>query len=819
MFLTPDEQAVLDAALGELAGGPLPFDELLERLLERGLTLEEDELDEVTLDEILVTTDATWTSEDGIVANVASLLDGSVFTHRITASELERGVVDFTPDLVVIDFDDEELRLHGGGVLTLRFPRDAEPEFDAHGSFTGSPGWLDRFQPGDIVAFRRVGQEMRLEAVGSVGDGDAESAALADAFELHAGPGEGIEPIFCIFDALCSDPGLFRTAVLPVGELLEAAGLRVDGAFVGRADEKFEPQGVLAERARRERIASMYAFDRCCETAFNDVAEAWSSWVLTPPGATPTVAPDVGAALAHGFVAPAFVEWVTRRPVGPSPMLHDFATALIDHSEDEGGAAALFVRASNAELGGRVLDAEADLALALQHDPEYHSAALHLSRYAGDRGDLAAAVDLLRRAGVRHDHPELQYLTGLLQRLNRTGRNEPCPCGSGRKFKACCLQSPKLPIEERAGWLFHKLALYAVDSSRYSHVIGLASGAVDPDAPDLTEQIRQMADDPFVIDLAVFENGCADGFLDERGILLPEDERAMLAEWCETTRRLWEITACDPGDTMTLRDTSTAESVVVSERTASRHRRPGEYLLARVVPAGAQQQLIGEPLLIGLRQRDETLRLLDSDPGADQFADWYGAMLAPPVLTTREGEPMELCRAVVRGDRETVRSALDTHYIHDDDQWLDTVELDGDRIIRAFLAFDDDGDLHVTAWSVARLMRVLDALRTAVPDLDTVEVVLDDEPEPLDPAAVDLTVDGPGAELVERMIREKEIAWLDESIPALDGLTPRQAADDPTRREDLVSLLREFDRMQARMPAGAAGFDASRLREALGLGE
>lgn len=145
--------------LDELADGPLPFDELLDRLLDRGLTLDEDELDEVTLDEIILTTDGTWTSEDGLVANVASLLDGSVFTHRITASELERGVVDFTPDLVVIDFDDEELRLHGGGVMTLRFPHNAEAEFHAHGSFTGPVGWLDRFQSGDIVAFHRVGQE------------------------------------------------------------------------------------------------------------------------------------------------------------------------------------------------------------------------------------------------------------------------------------------------------------------------------------------------------------------------------------------------------------------------------------------------------------------------------------------------------------------------------------------------------------------------------------------------------------------------------------------------------------------------------------
>ena len=42
-------------------------------------------------------------------------------------------------------------------------------------------------------------------------------------------------------------------------------------------------------------------------------------------------------------------------------------------------------------------------------------------------------------------HPErFQPVTPTAQQLNRrpprVGRNEPCPCGSGRKFKHCCLQ-------------------------------------------------------------------------------------------------------------------------------------------------------------------------------------------------------------------------------------------------------------------------------------------------------------------------------------------------------------------------------------------
>jgi hypothetical protein len=72
-------------------------------------------------------------------------------------------------------------------------------------------------------------------------------------------------------------------------------------------------------------------------------------------------------------------------------------------------------------------------------------------------------------------------------------------------------------------------------------------------------------------------------------------------------------------------------------------------------------------------------------------------------------------------------------------------------------------------------------------------------PRPLVPAAL------------EEFIGQYEQAWLDESIPALSGATPRQVAADPSRREDLVRLLASF-------PAGGSGqMDPDRLRAASGL--
>jgi len=37
-----------------------------------------------------------------------------------------------------------------------------------------------------------------------------------------------------------------------------------------------------------------------------------------------------------------------------------------------------------------------------------------------------------------------------MNRANRTGRNDPCPCGSGRKFKHCC-GNPNDPARTETG--------------------------------------------------------------------------------------------------------------------------------------------------------------------------------------------------------------------------------------------------------------------------------------------------------------------------------------------------------------------------------
>ena len=68
-----------------------------------------------------------------------------------------------------------------------------------------------------------------------------------------------------------------------------------------------------------------------------------------------------------------------------------------------------------------------------------------------------------------------------------------------------------------------------------------------------------------------------------------------------------------------------------------------------------------------------------------------------------------------------------------------------------------------------------------------------------------------------RQFREQYMLdWLDESIPALGGLTPREAAADKRNHKALDLLLRDVEYNENRLPISER-FDVRRLRSTLGM--
>ena len=68
-----------------------------------------------------------------------------------------------------------------------------------------------------------------------------------------------------------------------------------------------------------------------------------------------------------------------------------------------------------------------------------------------------------------------------------------------------------------------------------------------------------------------------------------------------------------------------------------------------------------------------------------------------------------------------------------------------------------------------------------------------------------------------RQFREQHMRdWLDDAIPALDGLTPREAARLPRARPKLVLLLKEMEQSEERLLAEQR-IDLRWVREALAI--
>ena len=190
-----------------------------------------------------------------------------------------------------------------------------------------------------------------------------------------------------------------------------------------------------------------------------------------------------------------------------------------------------------------------------------------------------------------------------------------------------------------------------------------------------------------------------------------------------------------------------------------------------------------------------------------------------PVLRTREGEPIVACTATLEvADAPAAAAVLDRHYRREKEMWVEMFPInDDEEIVRATLTMEADR-LEIQTHSEPRMDRVLALLDEVLPDAR----LISDQRAPL--AAGQLpqppTLPGPAPTLGPEALAELqdflEQRWLDESVPALAGLTPRQAAADPTRRDELRRLIASFPADDA-VPEGAFTMRPARLRELLDL--
>jgi hypothetical protein len=242
---------------------------------------------------------------------------------------------------------------------------------------------------------------------------------------------------------------------------------------------------------------------------------------------------------------------------------------------------------------GDSLAAYEDLAAAVDGSCDHGPALLTLAGYEADRSELGRAHDLLRRAGVtgetspehldEHEHALVQEIQGYRRVIqnNAVGRNEPCPCGSGRKFKACHLKGGFVEFEDRAGWLHDKIFRYSQQHGGPVH-LELSADLLDAGADDPDEL---WVYGPAGLDLVSWEGGMAEGFARSRRPLLPDDEAALLDPWLAARRSVYEVQKV-VDQTVHLLDLADGSERVVDNVHRSVPVKRGLTAIIRTVPVG-----------------------------------------------------------------------------------------------------------------------------------------------------------------------------------------------------------------------------------------
>jgi hypothetical protein len=452
--------------------------------------------------------------------------------------------------------------------------------------------------------------------------------------------------------------------------------------------------------------------------------------------------------------------------------------------------------------------------------------------------------------------------------MAKTARNAPCPCGSGRKYKHCCL------LEEE------RLAKQARDDSRVGRSI--SDWSVEQFGDELAEAFEEfhpeshrIGERDFALLLTWFNSdrelsggGAPVAHYLARPDLDP-DEREVAERIAAARLGLYRVRAVVPGHSLELENLLTGALIAVTSQTVSCEVVRWDVVLCRVMSSDTVATLWGPVLVYAPDEEAELLAELERlaaayglsrDPAglSDVFRLASRELLRfvppsrsiEPSLFTAEGDPAVAARATWSlVDPDDAFRVLDTPpellwVGESEDGTGECFQLTGDRaellarrpplppnalfFESSYAGFPDrigtgtfvlaGDELRFDAISEQRLEHALELVASRLEgnaqllDREIASFDLDrtERKHALGPAEEDVQA----ADYLDQYLRR----WLDEPLERLEGATPRAAASIPKLRNELELLLRAIEnRAEHARRAGATWPDVAWLWDALDL--
>ncbi|MGB9699649.1 MAG: SEC-C metal-binding domain-containing protein [Thermodesulfobacteriota bacterium] len=304
---------------------------------------------------------------------------------------------------------------------------------------------------------------------------------------------------------------------------------------------------------------------------------------------------------------------------------------------------------------GREKEAVSQYEEALRLDPLAVEAYASLGELAADKGNFALAYDYFKKAfdclhtghyyrtknldqakeaivnnleHYRHladRKPEETYRpsSSAIVKQGKVGRNAPCPCGSGKKYKKCCLSkdelrdTPKTSMTPTEMKLRDELLSFSA-KERYKKDFKKAYELFfrKPFQEVLVIDEKEEADFPLFLDWFIHDyilgNGAtiAEEFYQEKRRKISEEQIILFKNEIPSYLSFYEITSVSPGKGLTLKDLITGEELEVWEVSGSLAAVKWDVLLTRVIKMSQVNKLSGAALLLPRRTKEEILSVV-----------------------------------------------------------------------------------------------------------------------------------------------------------------------------------------------------------------
>ena len=267
-----------------------------------------------------------------------------------------------------------------------------------------------------------------------------------------------------------------------------------------------------------------------------------------------------------------------------------------------------------------------------------------------------------------------------LHAREKIGRNDPCPCGSGNKYKHCCLPGYAPSIDhvwarqheesDRLTWEITRFALRKFGERIYE-------AWQDFNMRDVPKPLEEAADErqifmPYFLfqwnpdarrTSARRQGGVvARWYMLEKSKQLTAMQRMFLEQATTQPLGFYEVVWNEPGERVLVRDVLIGEETEVIERSGSQHLRPGDLLFAQIwhqpelavfgsmapicIPPDKKIEVIElrKTLKKRIAKQNRYLAPHDLLRYADliraTYLDIRDRLFAPPVLRNTDGDPL-----------------------------------------------------------------------------------------------------------------------------------------------------------------------------------